>query len=1010
MPISSPILDVPNKGAASGQRSERFSSVAPTNTAATILIVDDEIRNRELLERLLQPEGYITLSAANAEEALASIADRVPDLILLDVIMPGMDGCQLAVKLKANPASANIPIIMVTAQVDRKARLAALNAGAEEFLTKPVDRAELSLRVRNLLRLKILRDLLLNQNLTLERRVAERSIELERSIDALRVSEARFRNLTEMSSDFYWESDAEHRLTARGAAQEKVSSVSNFQRGAQIGKRRWDMAYLSPDAAGWAAHRRGLDARQPFREFEFSRLGIDGTERHISISGESVFDASGAFTGFRGVGTDITKRKRAESKLRESEDCYRDLFENSQDLICTHDLDGKLKSVNPAAVRLTGFSREALLGMNMADLLTRGARVGFDGYLAEVRTKGVSRGLMRIRNAEGKTRLWEYNNTLRNDGVAAPLVRGRAQDVTERKRAQDALRQSEAQLSGIIESTADGILAVDSKGRVIRANRRFAELWRIPKLLLDAGDDQAMLDFVLSQLIDPEAFLSKVQALYATEAYDTDSLTFKDGRIFERSSAPLKLDGSVLGRVWSFRDVTEHRRRESELLRFRLAMDATTDAIYLVDRASMRFLDINAAACVMLGRTREAILAQGPEGVLSTPRAELERIYDAVIAGGAGTEPVAILRPRDDGTHAWIELRRRAQRSVEGWTIVTVARNIDERKRSEEALRVAEEQFRGLVEQSIAGIYIIQDNKLVYVNPRFAEIVGHGSAEELIGTDALFQTVEADRGKVLEYRRKLVNREAKSVVFDFRILRRDGITIHIGANVARATHRGRPAMIGMLQDISDKKRAEDEILRHVEELKSAFMSTVEVATIISEMRDPYTAGHERRVANLAVAMSAELGFDTHRQEGLQVAGHLHDIGKITIPSEILSKPGKLNNIEYQLIKEHAQASYDVLKGVKFPWPVAQVALQHHERFDGSGYPQGLKGEEILFEARIMAVADVVEAMSSHRPYRPGLGLDKALAEIERGRGSAYDPGVVDACLTVFRIKGYAIPE
>jgi HD-GYP domain-containing protein (c-di-GMP phosphodiesterase class II) len=175
------------------------------------------------------------------------------------------------------------------------------------------------------------------------------------------------------------------------------------------------------------------------------------------------------------------------------------------------------------------------------------------------------------------------------------------------------------------------------------------------------------------------------------------------------------------------------------------------------------------------------------------------------------------------------------------------------------------------------------------------------------------------------------------------------------------------------------------------------------------MRDPYTAGHERRVAEIAVAIGAELGFDSRRLEGLRVAGYLHDIGKITIPSEILSKPGRLTAIEFKLIQGHPQASHDVLKAVEFPWPVAGVALQHHERIDGSGYPQGLKGEAILFEARIMAVADVVEAMSSHRPYRPGLGIDKALAEIERGRGTVYDANVADACARLFGEKGYSIP-
>ncbi|MFH1043785.1 MAG: HD-GYP domain-containing protein, partial [Pseudomonadota bacterium] len=214
--------------------------------------------------------------------------------------------------------------------------------------------------------------------------------------------------------------------------------------------------------------------------------------------------------------------------------------------------------------------------------------------------------------------------------------------------------------------------------------------------------------------------------------------------------------------------------------------------------------------------------------------------------------------------------------------------------------------------------------------------------------------------------------------------------------------------ISVIEDISEKKRAEEQIQRYIEQLRTAFMSTVEVATTLSEMRDPYTAGHERRVAGIAVAIGAELGFDEQRIEGLRVAGFLHDVGKITIPAEILSKPGRLSALEFQLIQGHTQAGYDVLKVVKFPWPVAEVALQHHERIDGSGYPQGLKGDAILLEARIMAVADVIEAMSSHRPYREALGIDAALAEIERGGGSAYDPVVADACLKLFREKRYEI--
>ena len=332
-----------------------------------------------------------------------------------------------------------------------------------------------------------------------------------------------------------------------------------------------------------------------------------------------------------------------------------------------------------------------------------------------------------------------------------------------------------------------------------------------------------------------------------------------------------------------------------------------------------------------------------------------------------------------------------------------------QRNQIENEFRDAEEQIRCLVEQSIAGIYIIQDGKFAYVNPRSAEIFGYDSVDDLIGREVLPLIIEKDRSTAVENIRRRIEGEDASVNYEFTALRKDGSMIDVSVHGARGTYQGHPAIIGLLQDISEKKRADEQIQLHVKQLEMALTSTVEVAMTLSELRDPYTAGHERRVAQIAAALGAELGFDENRQEGLRAAGHLHDVGKITIPAEILSKPGKLSSIEYQLVQGHSQASYEVLKTVAFPWPVAQVALQHHERIDGSGYPQGLKGESILLEARIMAVADIVEAMSSHRPYRAALGIETALTEIERGCGTSYDPAVVDACLRMFREKGYRLP-
>lgn len=209
-----------------------------------------------------------------------------------------------------------------------------------------------------------------------------------------------------------------------------------------------------------------------------------------------------------------------------------------------------------------------------------------------------------------------------------------------------------------------------------------------------------------------------------------------------------------------------------------------------------------------------------------------------------------------------------------------------------------------------------------------------------------------------------------------------------------------------MADITRRKRAEEKLRQSCLQLQRTLEGTVNTLVSVIEIRSPYTAGHQRRVAQLACAIANEMGLPEKQIEGIRMAGLIHDIGKITVPAEVLSKPGPLSKLEYGLIKAHPQVGHDVLKGIEFPWPVAQIVLQHHERLDGSGYPQGLSGEDILLETRILAVADVVEAMASHRPYRPPRGLDKALKEISQNRGVLYDPKAVDACLKLFIKKGF----
>jgi HD-GYP domain-containing protein (c-di-GMP phosphodiesterase class II)/PAS domain-containing protein len=245
----------------------------------------------------------------------------------------------------------------------------------------------------------------------------------------------------------------------------------------------------------------------------------------------------------------------------------------------------------------------------------------------------------------------------------------------------------------------------------------------------------------------------------------------------------------------------------------------------------------------------------------------------------------------------------------------------------------------------------------------------------------------------------LIMRSKKSVAYTEQDLR---LAEKIGMEIAGAIANARL--------FSERKKVEEELQQSLETLRKAVGTTIQVMASAVEARDPYTAGHQIRSADLARTIAVEMGLPQDKIEGIRIAGSIHDIGKLSIPAEILSKPTKLSEIEFSLIKEHARKGYEMLRDVESPWPLAEIVFQHHERMDGSGYPRNLKGDDILIEARILCVADVVEAMASHRPYRPGLGIDAALNEIEKNKGVYYDNAVAGACLRLFREKHFKLAE
>ncbi len=222
----------------------------------------------------------------------------------------------------------------------------------------------------------------------------------------------------------------------------------------------------------------------------------------------------------------------------------------------------------------------------------------------------------------------------------------------------------------------------------------------------------------------------------------------------------------------------------------------------------------------------------------------------------------------------------------------------------------------------------------------------------------------------------------------------------------RSGEPGDPSYVVVLVDITEQRKAEERARKSARRLLVAMENTIEAMVLMTEMRDPYTAGHQRRVAKLACAMAEVMSFTDHHINGLRLSCLIHDVGKIQVPSEVLTNPNKLSIAEFEMIKMHPLVGYEILKNIRLPWPISTIVLQHHEREDGSGYPDGIKGDRILLDAKILAVADVVEAMASHRPYRPALGVDKALEEVSSNRGTLYYAPAVDACVNLFTNKGF----
>lgn len=423
------------------------------------------------------------------------------------------------------------------------------------------------------------------------------------------------------------------------------------------------------------------------------------------------------------------------------------------------------------------------------------------------------------------------------------------------------------------------------------------------------------------------------------------------------------------------------------------------DVIMVVIGRDGRIQLMNRKGCELTGYSEKEIVGKNwfDTFIPSDRRDEVRTTFQRIIRGDI--EPVEYFENpiiTRSGEPRFISWHNTVLRNEEGEITGTLSSGEDITRRRE-----AEEHYRELFEHAEEGIFQTTfEGKLIHVNPAYARIMGYDSPEDLMNSVKNITELYPNPEK----RRIMIERIKKygSVKgYELQLKRRDGQKIWISSTARMVRDSKGVYLEGMVEDITKRKQAEKDLRNTMQRLRGAMEGAIHAVAMTVEAKDPYTAGHQQHVAELSREIARRMGLPKGEVEGIYLAGMIHDLGKISVPTEFLAKPGKLTDFEYSLIKTHAEAGYRILKDIDFPWPVAEIIHQHHERLDGSGYPRGLKADGILRQTKIISVADVVEAMTFHRPYRPGFGLKLAMDEIKKGRERHYDSEVVKTCVAIF---------
>jgi PAS domain S-box-containing protein len=577
----------------------------------------------------------------------------------------------------------------------------------------------------------------------------------------------------------------------------------------------------------------------------------------------------------------------------------------------------------------------------------------------------------------------------------------------DRKRAEAAVRASETTLRVFIDALPGPAMLLDREETVLEANEAMAR--SLGRSRAEIVGEKAFA------LLPPEAGrLRRGRFIRCLEI--EKPVVFEDergGRSFLNYLYPVLNQNRIVTRVALYAiDMTARKEAEKALLREKSFGDTIIEslpgAFYCcqVDEGRMTFVRWNANQEKLLGYSGDEMSRLDPFDAIAPEDRTLatDKIAEGLRTGTTRAELSLLTK---DGRRVPV-LITGAPAVIEGrtyilGTIIDIARS----KEVEKALHDSEELHRRLV-AAVPDLIIRTDlaGTIVFANDIAIRMSGLGPAQSVIGRNVFDFVAPEDRDKAVRAARLMTEKKIGPQEITLAFADKGRVQFEIDGAVLRHPDGTPYGIVYLCRDITERKRAETSLREGLAKLRSTLKASIDSLASAIEMRDPYTAGHQERVTRLARAIAMEMGLSEDRVEAIEIAGVIHDLGKLYVPAEILSKPTKLTELEYAMIKMHAQAGYTILSKIDFPWPIARIVHQHHELVNGSGYPQGLTGKEILLEARILCVADVVEAMSSHRPYRPSLGVQTALEEIAQKRGILYDREVVDACLRLFREKSF----